>query len=281
MSKTNVFGPTCLLAAAAVCCLALSACSVITGEQDEEARNEAAAQVCASVATSDPGPTTVILAPGMVPTLERVTVEIADANLTPVEVYQRFAETDAPDGGVLVVAHPTPTGDLSDVQAFDLRVEGANSTDAGTEAIARRDCLVATLESLPEADVPELGGAPNAEGAAAEADVVSSVPAAIARARDYAGTAAVDVAIFGLSRSNFGGQALARVDLRDGVRATVLDRLAEAGVRVPRLEDDHLSVRFVAPGEGLPTHLQSGLDALSGDLCAGFQVQNCRIVEEL
>lgn len=275
------------LATVGLCALILSGCSlIIPDDPDAATRERQAEQVCTSV--GDAGPTTVLVAAGKVPTLERITHEIGAANMAPADVYNRFAETDAPDGGILVLVHPTPTGDVGKVQPFDLRSTGANSTDGGGMANARRDCLVDELMSLPEAPVPALAPDPGADDAGTgevatvtEADVITSAPGAVAATRIWAGEEPIELVILGLSRSNLGGKVLARIDLSDNVRTSNLDKLSDAGVVVPALADAQVSVRFVAPGEGLPAHLQSGLNALAADLCSAFEIERCRSVEEL
>jgi hypothetical protein len=273
------------LTAIGLCALTLSGCSVILPDgPDAATKARQAKQVCTSV--GEPGPTTVLLVAGKDPVLERTTQEIASANMAPAAVYDRFAETSAPDGGILVVVRPTPTGDIGSVKAFDLRSTGANRTEAGATAIARRDCLLRELRSLPEAPLPALDSGPGASSSQSqetvtEADVITSAPGAVAAARDRAGQESIDLVIVGLSRSNLGGKVLARIDLQNGVRTSSLDQLASAGVVVPKLTGVHLSVRFLAPGEGLPAHLQSGFDALANDLCTSYDVERCHSVEEL
>lgn len=283
MTRTTRTTRAALIVGIATCCLGLSSCSLVVGEQpDAAAQARAAERTCTSV--GGPGPTTVILTAGKVPGLERVTNQIVAGNMTPAAVYQRLSSTDEAKGGIVVLAQPNAKGDLHDISAFDLRTdgtnEGLNGTDAGAAAMARRDCLVEDLRRLPVAAVPP-AKPDSSTDVVTEADVITSVPAAVAAARSRAGGQRVELLVVGLDRSNLGGKLLAQLDLRDDVREQSLDALARAGVKVPSLAGDQLSIRFVAPGDGLPSHLKAGFQSLATDLCTRFAIADCRTVEDL
>ncbi len=248
--------------------LLLSGCSTVFGEdvtsEERELRRE---ENCR--AGGSPAPTVVIVTPGQVPALEDLAFDIQHGGLAPAETIDRLTPGGGGESGIVMIARPDANGDVASAVTFDLREGEGNATQERTLARQRLDCFAEALLALPTAEIPTTG---ETAGPVTASDLITSTDDVISEARVHAGDHPVTVLVLGMSRSSVAGHLIGAVSWDDATRAANLHQLEAQGVELPTIDDPDASVRFVAPGEGLPAHLRPGVEALAEDLCKAYGI---------
>ena len=234
-----------------------------------------------AVVGPDPAPTGVFVIPGRTPAVDRLVDEIETGNSAAADLFTRVSGLTAEDGGILLLVHPEPTGDLGQVRTFDLRSQDGNRNQGLVRARAGRDCFLAAVRELPQAPVPDRD--PRSDDPVTERDVINAVPAAVETATRYAQDQPVTVTVAGFGRSQISGVLPAQIDLSPASRELVRDTLSQQGINFPQLPSSDaadVSVRFVAAGEGLPAHIQANVRSfLEDDICPALGAETCTVGE--